>query len=387
MLKSLASMRRATVPNLVVAQRVLNKMVAAARSFVADETGEALVGLVVGGERTNGVPTIYVLDTISPDESAVRQFHTFQQGDERQDEIIWWLQENWRVRRQQGRDQAGQVLQAKWDVPLRYLGDWHKQPGFMIQPSVGDQMTALGWLDDDENGMEYLLAPIVTLGHPSTTINAPALANFVALPFDNQSHMRVDFWYIHRDVRMFQPIIPAVYPDDQLPALAQYPWHLVKQERANAEFARLHDEGLFTSVVLWSADEPPPLEICFMTARVGADRVLIIRTAWNYPEQPPKARVAPFLSMEAGDDLYDVFEEMWAKSEVVADPPGWAWSPEKHLVDYVRALEDALGIKPAAVAVATEDDHQQADAPESAETDVTEEAADAPEEKVSEDEV
>ncbi len=388
MLKSLASMRRAaTVPNLVVVQRVLNKMAAAARHFIADETGEALVGLVVPGEYTNGIPTIYVLDTISPDDSAVRQLHTFQQGDDRQDEIIWWLQENWRVYRQHEQGKSSQVSQSKWDVPLRYLGDWHKQPGFMIQPSVGDQMTALSWLDDDENGMDYLLAPIVTVGHPSTTINSPALANFVALPFDDLSHMRVDFWYIHRDVRMFQPIIPAVYPDDQLPALPDYPWHLVKPERAGAEFARLHDEGLFTSVVLWNADEPPPLEICFMSARMGADRVLLISTAWNYPEQPPAARVAPFLNLEADDDLYDVFEEMWAQSEAVADPPGWQWSPEKYLVDYIRVLEDSLGIRPPVVEITVTPTPEATSVPVTTEVGTpADEAAEVEEEKVPEDE-
>ena len=77
-------------------------MTAAARYHIEDETGEAMVGLVVPGTHTNGIPTLYVLDTISPDESAIRQFHTFQQGDERQDELIWWLQENW----QQSRDAA-----------------------------------------------------------------------------------------------------------------------------------------------------------------------------------------------------------------------------------------------------------------------------------------
>jgi hypothetical protein len=112
-----------SVPNLVVARRVIDKMTAAVRFHIEDETGEAMVGLVVPGAYTNGVPTLYVLDTISPDESAIRQFHTFQQGDDRQDELIWWLQENWQQYRQQH-------TQKKWDVPLRYLGDWHKQPGF-----------------------------------------------------------------------------------------------------------------------------------------------------------------------------------------------------------------------------------------------------------------
>ena len=171
------NLSRRAVPNLVVSQRVLEKMAVAAHHYVQDETGEAMVGLVVPGNHTNGVDTLYVLDTISPDESAVRQLHTFQQGDERQDEIIWWLQENWRVYRQKRRNSFGNALQAKWDVPLRYLGDWHKQPGFMIAPSGGDQQTALNWLYDESNNMDFLLAPIVTLGHPSTTFSADSSAN------------------------------------------------------------------------------------------------------------------------------------------------------------------------------------------------------------------
>ncbi|MBZ0296440.1 MAG: hypothetical protein K8L99_28015 [Anaerolineae bacterium] len=357
MFKSFQALKRG-VPNLVVAQRVLDKMLNAAHHSMADETGEAMVGLMVQGERTNGVPTLYVLDTIAPDESAVRQLHTFQQGDERQDEIIWWLQENWRIDRERHRS-SGKPLQAKWDVPLRYLGDWHKQPGFMIQPSMGDQMTALDWLDDTENGMAFLLAPIVTLGHPSTTIGVSPNANFISLPFDEVSHMRVDFWYIHRDVRLFQPITPAVYPNEQLPSLSEYPWHLVKPDRASAEFRRLHDDELFTSVVLWDADRKPPLEICFMTARMGSSKVLILTTDWNYPQQPPSARVAPFRQMNADDDMFEVFEELWAQSEAVPDPPDWQWSAEKYLVDYIHALEKtpALHIEsPAETAVAASDE-------------------------------
>ena len=38
---------RVNVPNLVLAQHVLNKMATAANHYVEDETGEALVGVVV----------------------------------------------------------------------------------------------------------------------------------------------------------------------------------------------------------------------------------------------------------------------------------------------------------------------------------------------------
>ncbi len=343
------------IPNLVLARRVIDKMAAASRRYIADETGEAMVGLVVPGKNTNGVPTLYVLDTISPDErTVVRHAHTFQQGDELQDELIWWLQENWRVHRDKRR---GSALQAKWDVPLRYLGDWHKQPGFMIQPSNGDRMTALSWIEDEENGMDFLLAPIVTLGHPSTTSNPYANANFVAISYGNGTDMRVDFWYIDREIGQFLPIIPAIYPNDQLPGLAEYPWHLVDEKRFKTEMALLNKDSLFTSLVLWNADGEPPLEVCLMTARMGADKVLIIITPWNYPTHAPSARVAPFVHMQPEDDMYSVFEDLWAQSKPVPDPSGWQWSSEHCLLDYIHALEDQLGIPRTAVSPAPDEVH------------------------------
>ncbi|NWG17919.1 MAG: hypothetical protein HXY41_14925 [Chloroflexi bacterium] len=335
---------RHSVPNLVVAQRVLDKMAAAASSYIADETGEAMVGLLVPGTHTNGIPTLYVLDTIAPDETAVRQLHTFQQGDERQDEMIWWLQENWRVGREKRQSADRKPLETKWDVPLRYLGDWHKQPGFMIQPSQGDLMTAKNWIADPTNGMDFLLAPIVTLGHPSASAGA-AGANFVTVPQDDDTCMRVDFWYLDSHSRDFLPIAPTVYPNEQLPSLVAYPWHLVKEARFNAEYGLLQKDGLLTSLVLWEASGELPLAVCLLTARLGWNRLLILVTPWNYPAAPPTARSAPFVEMSPDDDIYAVFESVWKESEPVTDPPGWSWSEGRYLIDYIYALEAALDIR------------------------------------------
>ncbi len=336
------------VPNLVVAQRVIDKMAAAASHYIEDETGEAMVGLLVPGANTNGIPTIYVLDTIAPDESAVRHMHTFQQGDARQDELIWWLQENWRVYRELRHNDAADALSQKWDVPLRYLGDWHKQPGYMIQPSQGDLHTAEDWIADEENGMDFLLAPIVTLGHPATTLGQTTNANFVTVPTGDGTCIRVDFWYLDTSGRGFLPVSPSIYPDAQLPHLSSYPWHLVNPERFSIEYDALERDGLFTSMILWNANQQPPLEVCFMLGRVGAGKVLILITPWNFPQAAPSARITPFISMGPDDDIYQVFEAMWEKSDPVSDPSGWQWTPERRLIDYIFALEDALNLRPAA---------------------------------------
>jgi len=332
------------VPNLVVAQRVVDKMVAAATRYIEDETGEAMVGLVVPGTHTNGVPTLYVLDTISPDETAVRQMHTFQQGDERQDELIWWLQENWRIYREKRRDSFGGA-QAKWDVPLRYIGDWHKQPGYMIQPSGGDLMTALEWIEDPQNNTDFLLAPIVTLDHDPTTLLDAGKVNFLTVPQGNGLNARIDFWYIDRRMGVFAPVTPAVYPNDQLPTLAEYPWHLVNEDRFMTESAQLTGEKLFTTLVLWDANNQPPLEVCFLTARMGSHKVLLLVTPWNYPNGAPSARVASYEPVADQDDAYEVFSQLWTQSEPAPELPGWTWTSERYLIDYVNAVEVALGLR------------------------------------------
>ncbi|MFN8372966.1 MAG: hypothetical protein U0694_08820 [Anaerolineae bacterium] len=331
-----------TVPNLVISQKVLDKMASATEHFIEDETGEAMVGFIVPGSFTNGVPTVYVLDTIAPDSSAVRMMHTFQQGDERQDELIWWLQENWRVHREELK-KPYKKHDKKWDVPLRYLGDWHKQPGYMIAPSGGDLMTALDWLDDPDNNMEFLLVPIVTLDHPPTTI-ANGQVNFLTIPQRDGSYMRVDWWYIDSNIRAFTPITPTTYPADNLPSLVGYPWHLIDDVRFNREMKLLQEDGVLSSIVLWEADGKLPLEVCLFTARAGASKILLVVTWHDYPRSFPVARIAPFTRIGPDDDMYEVFEQLWDKSEPVSNPPGWVWSEEKTLLDFIRALEQHLGL-------------------------------------------
>ncbi|MBC7870372.1 MAG: hypothetical protein H7Y09_05990 [Chitinophagaceae bacterium] len=336
------------VPNLVLAQRVIDKMAAAAQHYVDDETGEAMLGLFMPGTNTNGVPTLYVLDTIAPEAgapeaTAVRERYAFEQGDESHYEIFTWLSYNWEVQREKRRLSSGSALQAKWDVELRHLGDWHKQPGFMIAPSGGDLMSALDQMADEENDFEFLLAPIVTVGHPTTTQAGPGV-NYITVPQVDGTQMRVDFWYIHRDIRMFQPINPVIYPNDQLPNLPDYPWHLKNAARAELEFARLQQDKLAYSILIWDTDEKLPLEVCISAARMGGSKVFLIVTAWNYPEVPPLIRLAPPTGMKEDEDIYDWFGQQWEDSEVVEDPPGWRWMPDLNLVDYVRAVEAALDL-------------------------------------------
>lgn len=342
-LRGMAMISRGIVPNLVLSQRAVERMLSAASQYMADETGEAMVGFIVEDDTPEGLPTIYVLDTISPDETAVRRSHTFQQGDALQDEVIWWLQENWHFHREQHR--GADSLIDRFDVPLRYLGDWHKQPGSMIQPSHGDLMTALSWLDDDELGMDSLLVPIVTVGHAPTIGDADLAVNYITVPMGNGVDMRVDWWYIHRDVRVFQPVHPKVVPADELPQMMKYGWHVVLADRLTSETLAMVDDGLLVRTLFYECDGEVPLEFCFFTIRQGGSFFLLFVTQHDYPHSPPKAYKAPFVN---GLDLMDpvaTFQKLWQVATPIEAPPDWQWTSDNYLIDYLVAIEIDMGLR------------------------------------------
>lgn len=322
---------RAVVPNLVLAQRVIDKMCAAANTYIEDETGEAMIGVVEPGTNTNGVPTLYVLETIAPDDTAERQYAKFEQGDDRQDEIIWWYHQNWDAKRER------KEITGKWDLPLKHVGDWHRQPGHMIAPSGGDLMTALDMLDDEEQNLDFLLAPIVTLHHPATTTGGEGMVNYITVVGENMECTRIDFWYIDKKLRMFVPIVPTLYADNHLPALAAQPWHLLHKERASDELSRMREDGMFVSLLTWDADEELPLEICLITARQGESKMILLVTDWDYPKHAPRAYYAPFISLAENEVIYDIFGRMWEKREPIT--VDFKWTQDSHLIDYVRAIE------------------------------------------------
>ena len=340
--------KRGSVPNLVVAQRVIDKMTTAATSYLQDETGEAMVGLVIENAST-GVSTLYVLDTIAPDASAVRHYHTFQQGDEHQDEILYWWRENWRTYR--ATLNAANPTQARWNTPLHHLGDWHKQPGFMIQPSGGDLMTAVEWINDPANNLGFMLAPILTLGHPTMDEPPAVTTNYLTIPDGTGTNFRIDWWYIDRKTRQFAPITPTVYENEHLPTLPTPPWHLRDETRFDLECRRLKDHGMFLSVSLWDTDGKIPLEVGMLAARADWDHLLLLMTPHDYPAQPPRARLAPFIKMDEHTDLFEVFERAYAKSTPLDAPTNW--DENQWLIDYVKSIATTLKLPITPMQIAT----------------------------------
>lgn len=345
--RGLAMISRGIVPKLIVSQRVVERVTEAARRFIADETGETMVGFVLApashARDEDAMPTLVVLDTIAPDESSIRRSHMFEQGDDMQGDIFVWLLENWEAYQTLGRDMQGKPIQAAWKSPLRHLGDWHKQPGYMIQPSGGDLMTALRFMEDDENALDFLLVPIVTLGHDSVTHEHDgAQVNYFNVPLRDGTSLRMDWWYIHRDSRFFQPITPKIVPAKELPSLTPYPWHILDRDLLDDEVSLLEDGGYFllgNTTILWEVDGDLPLEICFIVGRRGAQHVWLVVTDWDYPKSMPRARKAQFTGIDASMYIYDVFAALWKNGTPAELPAHFSWSDERFMVDFLDALE------------------------------------------------
>src|SRR5690349_11645998 len=128
-LRGMAMIARGIVPNLVISQKMVDHVTEAARHFLADETGESMVGLVLDAPENEpeSMPTLIVLDTIAPDESVIRRSHMFEQGDELQADIFNWLTDNWEAYQDIGKDMNGKPIKEAWRVDLKHPGDWHKQ--------------------------------------------------------------------------------------------------------------------------------------------------------------------------------------------------------------------------------------------------------------------
>lgn len=350
-LRGMAMISRGIVPNLVISQHMVDRVVSAAQNYIEDETGESMVGLVVDTDEPETMPTIYVLDTISPDESVIRRTHMFEQGDDLQGDLFNWLLDNWNAYLSNGYDMQGRSIHPDLHEPLAHVGDWHKQPGYMIQPSGGDLMTALRIMDDEENQFEFLLVPIVTLGHPSVTSEEGAQVNYFSIPMDDGTSLRMDWWYIHRDVRVFQPITPKVVGYDALPQLPAYPWHLLDVDLMDEELNLIEQDGLFLLfqyAVPYQVDTDLPLEICFIVGRGGSNKLFIVATDLDYPNEKPRLYTAPFPpSIDPRAYVYDVFDMLWQKAERVDDQIDFEWNPEtSYIVDYVAVAEKTLGMRP-----------------------------------------
>ena len=337
---------RASLPRVTLAQRVVDKIVANAQVYET-ETGESLVGLaatVLGRVE----PDLYVLDTIPPDESAIRRGAYFEQGDDLQGDIFNWWFDNWQMTREKRRGLLGTPIGAKWDAPLVHLGDWHKHPGTLTEPSWGDTDTARRHIFDDAVKAPQLLALLATVwGKHSADEDDYGDHEYgkpIKVPVGGDTVIRIDCWYISRLTRRFVRVSPQVSADSLLPALPAMGWHLAQPQRLNQEIEALKGEGYSVSVEEYAVNDEPPIEICLTLARRTGHNILIVITEADYPNTMPIIRVTPMTAVKQIPEDADLFKSLWAKSEPLpqADYPAWKWAANRTILDLVREVEAKL---------------------------------------------
>lgn len=364
-----------TGPRVILSERVIDKMVQGALLYPEPETGEAMIGLIMP-PTGRAEPDIYILDTLSPGEHAIRQWGMFEQGDDWQGDVFHWLHVNWEAFREIRRPSYGRAMAAKWDEPLMHVGDWHKQPGDMIDPSRGDLETALNMIADPETPLKHLVTPIVTMHRPREeapvvdTVEKPSedgaesaaespaepvvAAPAAPKPFDPLTDVppsallrelpdkkwviRIDFWYISDRLQDFIPIVPEVWDSERLPNLPPVSWHLAHPRRFDQEYDLLREGGYTIDVVRWDADGKPPYEIVFSVYKPGKKYVVLLVTSVDYPATMPAIRIAPLVNVAEDED---VFEKLYDASEplLMTQMPDWTWDSKRTLVELVWHVE------------------------------------------------
>lgn len=320
------------MPEIFVSRTVLERIKRGALLYPDEETGEALVGVKMNGSK-HIAPTMYLLETIPPMQNVVRQWAHFSQGDDWQGAIFNWLNENWEVYRELRKRSYGNSSMAKWDFPLEHLGDWHKQPGGMVEPSGADFRTAKQFLKD--NDQQFIVTPIITFAHEATY--NPIEANTLLLT-DIEPAIRVDFWGLGRKDRQFVPLKPTAA---HLPLLPSVVWWLHDSTRMDLELAALEKNGLAVmDIVQYNVDGMPPLETCFVIYRPGAKKVILAITPYNYPKQNPTWRLAALKMPKEGEGLFEI---LYQASELVPTSSVSEWLGDSHaLIDGVRMVEKYL---------------------------------------------
>jgi hypothetical protein len=337
------AVERAGLPRVTIAQRVIDKMVKNALIYET-ETGEALIGLPV--PVTGRLePDLVVLETITPDNTAVRKYAYFEQGDDLQGDIMNWLHYNWNDYRQM----PGTNIKPNYNVALDHLGDWHKHPGALTEPSWGDLETALAHVMDKEAGKPYLLAILATvwdrtLAHATDEAEAIYFGEQpIKVDIDANTTVRLDCWYMSRRTKRFVHLTPTVAANADLPALPIVSWHLNNTERFQQEFKAITGAGYTVSVDEYDTDGIPPRELCLTLAKRGAPNIEIVITNADFPNTRPNVWTVPMSQLKDIPEGADVFVELWKRAKAVpeSDYPAH-WDTNSSILELVRVVEQNL---------------------------------------------
>ncbi len=337
------AVERAGLPRVTIAQRVIDKMVKNALIYET-ETGEALIGLPVPAPGRYE-PDLVVLETITPDHTAVRKYAYFEQGDDLQGDIMNWLVDNWNDYRKL----PTAKVQQRYNVALDHLGDWHKHPGSLTEPSWGDLETALGHVMDKDAGKPYLLAILATvwdrtMAHATDEAEAVYFGEQpIKVDIDENTTVRLDCWYMSRRTKRFVHLTPKIEPDANLPTLPLVSWHLSNTERWQKEFNEISQAGYSVSVDIYDADNQPPRELCLTLAKRGAQYIQIVVTNADFPNTRPTIRTVPMSELKSIPESADVSLELWKRSKALPESeyPG-GWTSNSSILGLVQTVEQNL---------------------------------------------
>ncbi len=335
-----------TIDKIITRKLVLDAMAKGAWKYPDLETGEALVGVVPpydGEGQEPAVQVVYILGTIAPDESTIREWGTVQMGDEDQYDRFLWLAENWYEDHQED---------ERWGrLPLQHLGDWHKQPSGMTMPSRGDFYSAKAILRDMYWRLPFILQPIVTLPTDTTYRHDLDDHNCITHTDERSRHTRIDFWYLSKAMRRYEPLtaieVVGEEASDSLPRLAQLPWNLHNPQRMDfEEFSLKNDQRTFDALY-FNTDDIPPLEYCLVVELPDSNTHLLVATHCDYPNSPPAAWVIDLWRGHADQGLLERVRSVWSTREPIEHAPEWHWSRDHSLSAYISMIETQLKARPA----------------------------------------
>lgn len=314
-------------PLVKVTRSVLQKMAAGALRYPHLETGEALVGLAL--TRPN-LPTQWIILETIPPSDVDRAWGRVEMGDDWQHAVFEWWYANWQRYRLLRRASYGTALVAKWDVPLAFLGDWHKQPG-MVQPSAGDMRTGKRLMR--QNNLDHLLLPIVNFSGPAV---APPAANTVEIEYE-QHALRVDFWGLRPRSNQFDALTVAVVDDAAVPRLPPIAWYLADADRYDTEVLALENNHVAVlDITPWSVRAHPPLDIGWILHPKDSPYAILVLTPATYPHRAPQWRIVPLLRPLKDQDF---FAACFAASSPLSDVLP-QWNSKQRLIDGVRAIQE-----------------------------------------------
>ena len=191
-------------------------------------------------------------------------------------------------------------------LDLRHLGDWHKHPSGVPQPSQGDRATARNV--KAESSAAVWLSAIAVCDHARTH---SAVAEGAAVTFtDEEETLGKVRFYREMDRTGLTPIEVRV-EEHAIPALPLLPWHIADSVRFAAECRLLQAAGFLIAIEPSITRSGAGLALK-MTSPDGES--FVVMTGRRYPLAAPK--------------LFDAHGRKTAVEN--------GWSPARFLVDLVK---------------------------------------------------